>query len=167
MEFTTILQLISTTSILSAGIFAGIQLRFMNKQREKDSTIQLLQTFQTPEFAEALEIVFNLPEGLSKKQVEDRLGDKMLSVLIMFGTFESLGILVYKKQLDVDLVDSFFSGSIILTWRKLKNFILETRKESKRETYYEWVQWQCELFEKREELTPRVPAYAEKNHKKR
>lgn len=85
MPFTTILSLLSTVAIVAGGVFAGVQLRQLNKQRARESVLQLVHSFRTPEFLKAVNIVFGLPERLSKKEIEDRLGDNMTS--------ESLGIL--------------------------------------------------------------------------
>ena len=159
MPFTTILSIISTTAILAGGIFAAIQLRQLNRQRARESALQLLQSFRTPEFLNAVNIVFDLPEGLSRKEIETRLGDKMTSVLVMFGTFESLGILVFRREMDIQLVEDFFSGNIILCGRKFTNYLVEVRKSGNRQTYYEWFQWLFEQVQKRELKTPAVPSY--------
>ncbi len=83
----------------------------------------------------------------------------MICILVLFGTFESLAILIIRKELDIRLVEDFFSGIIILSWKKFKNYITEMRALSNRETYYEWVQWLSEQLEKRERKEPAVPAY--------
>jgi len=160
MEFTTLLSLLSTSAIVAAGIFAGAQLRHLNKQRARESALQMLHSFQTPEFLNAINIVFDLPEGLSKKELEERLGeDKMTCILVMFGTLESLGILIYRRDIDIRLVEDFFSGIIILSGRKLKNYLKEVRDSSNRQTYYEWYQWLYEQFEKRKLKTPAIPSF--------
>ena len=159
MPFTTILSIISTSAIVAAGVFAGVQLRLYNKQRARESALQLVHSFRTPEFLSALNIVFDLPEGLSKKELEDRLGDKLVYVLVMLGTFESLGILVYRREIDIQLVEDFFSGVIILSGKKLRRYLVEVRAASNRETYYEWCQWLYEQLERREMKTPAVPSY--------
>ncbi len=159
MDFRTYLSLFSTIAIVCAGIFAGVQLRHLYKQRLRDSALQMLQSFQTAEFTEAVDIVFNLPEGLSRKQIEERLGEKIVCVRVMLGTFESLGIMVFRREISIELVDDFFSGIIIMCWKKFRKFIEEIRGSSNRETYYEWVQWLAEQFEKRESKTPAVPSY--------
>ena len=157
MDLHTYLSLLSTTAIVCAGIFAGVQLRQLYKQRARESALQMLRSFQTPEFTDAVNIVFTLPEGLSKKEIEERLGDKLTSVMVMFGTFESLGILIFHREME--MVDDFFSGIIILSWRKFRNYIEGMRSVGKRDTYYEWAQWLAEQFEKRESKLPVVPAY--------
>lgn len=159
MDLRTVLSLLSTTAIVLAGIFGGIQLRQFYKQRARESALQLVRSFQTPEFTQAVDIVFNIPEGLSKKEIEEYLGDRITAVLVMFGTFESLGILVYRREIKMEVVDDFFSGIIILSWKKFRSYIEEMRAQGKRDTYYEWAQWLAEQFIKRESHTPAIPAY--------
>ena len=159
MELSRILSLITTTAVVTGGIFGGIQLFQLKKQRAKESALQLLHSFQTPEFLRAVNLVFSLPEGLSRKEIEQRLGDNIICVLTLFGTFESLGILIFRDELELRLVEDFFSGVIILTGRKFKRYLNEVRDESYRQTYYEWFQWLYEQVEKRELKTPAVPAY--------
>jgi hypothetical protein len=159
MPFTTILSVISTSAIVAAGVFAGVQLRLYNKQRARESALQLVHSFRTPEFLSAVNIVFDLPEGLSKKELDDRLGDKLVYVLVVLGTFESLGILVFRREMEIQLVEDFFSGIIMLSGKKLGKYLVEVRQASNRQTYYEWFQWLYEQFEKREMKTPPVPSY--------
>src|SRR5258707_11426854 len=80
MPFTTYLSMLSTLAIVAGGIFAGVQLRQLNKQRARDAALQLVHSFRTPDFLAAANITVELPEGLSRKEIETRLGDKMTSV---------------------------------------------------------------------------------------
>ncbi len=159
MTFANLLSLVSTLAIVAAGVFAGMQVRQLNRQRARDSALQLLHSFQTPEFVSALNIVFDLPEGLSKKEIENRLGDKLTNVLVMFGTFESLGILIYRREIDISLVEDFCGGAIVVAGRRFKRYLAEMQEYSGRPTYYEWFQWLFERFEGRESTTPAVPAF--------
>src|SRR6185295_17168006 len=133
MDLETLLNLITTIFIVAAGFFALLQLRHLQKQRAREAALQMLHSFQTPEFLTAVNIVFELPEGLSKKEIDERLGDKITCLLVMFGTFESLGILVYRRDMDIRLVEDFLSGILILTARKLKNYLEEVRTLSNRQ----------------------------------
>lgn len=159
MALPIILQIVSTMSIFAGVVFAVLQLRYSNRQRARESALQMLHSFRTPEFLTATDIVLNLPEGLSKKEIERRLGDKIVSILVLFGTFEGLGILVHNRDIDIAMVEDFFSGILIFSGRKLKNYLEETRRDSGRQTYYEWYQWLYEQVEKRESKSPAVPAY--------
>ena len=42
-------------------------------------------------------------------------------------TLESLGVLVYRGELSLGLVDDFFSDAIVLCWRKCRRYIEELR----------------------------------------
>ncbi len=159
MTLPTILQLITTISIFAGVIFAVLQLRYSNRQRARESALQMLHSFRTPEFLNAVNLVLDLPEGLPKKGIEERLGDKVVGILLVFGTFEGLGILVHNGDIDIGMVEDFFSGILIVSGRKLKSYLEETRNESGRQTYYEWYQWLYEQVEKREATAPPVPAY--------
>jgi hypothetical protein len=159
MPFTTILSIVSTSAIVTGVIFAALQLRQYKRLRARESAIHLLHTAQTNEFLEAVNIVFELPEGLSKAELEARLGDRMGGILVMFGTFESLGVLVYRREIELELVEDFFRGVIIFGGRKFRRYLQETRDSSGRESYYEWFQWLYDQVEKRESQTQRIPAF--------
>jgi len=161
MDLGIIVNIAETFTILGGVLFAIVQIRNSNRQRTRESALQLLHSFQTPEFHEAVTIVVDLPEGLSKKELEKRIGDNMTCIFVMFGTFESLGILIYRREIDIQLVEDFFSGVIILTGRKFMNYFKEIRELGNRPTYYEWIQWMYEQIEKRESMVPAIPSYVE------
>jgi hypothetical protein len=74
-------------------------------------------------------------------------------------TWESLGVLVFRREVTLDLVDDFFSGPILLSWQKLRVAAQEERRALDRETGLEWFQWLAERMMEREKLSPPVPAY--------
>jgi hypothetical protein len=161
MDINTLMGLISTIAIVAGLFFAGIQLRQLNKQRIREYALHLLDSFQTLEFQNAARIIFELPNGLTKKEIEERLGDKLNSILSMLGIFESLGVLIYRREIDIRLVEDFVSGLILHTGWKLKNYLNEMREITNRQTYFEWFQWLFEQVEKRESKTPAIPSYIE------
>jgi len=159
MDFRLFLSLLSTTAIVTGAVFAAVQLNQFKRQRARDSALQLLHSFRTPEFLSAVNIVFDLPEGLSRAEIEAHLGDKLPSIFVLFGTFESLGVLIFRREIEIQLVEDFVSGIIILSGKKLKRYLEEMRASSGRDTYYEWFQWLFEQMEKRESKIPPIPAY--------
>lgn len=161
MTLKTTLDLVTTVFIVIGGILALLQLRQGLKQRSREAALQMLHSFQTPEFLTAVNIVFELPDGLSKLEIEARLGDKISCLLMMFGTFESLGILVFRRDLDLQMVEDFFSGILVISGRKLQRYMDEMREVSGRQTYYEWYQWLSELVQRKEKAAAPVPAFIE------
>ena len=159
MPFTTILSLITTVSILAGGVFAAVQLLHLRKQRKRDSAMQMLNSVQTPEFTDAMELIYSLPEGLSKKELESRLGPRINSLLIMFVKFESLGLLVFRREIEIQLVKDFVGGPVLLFWGTMKKYFLETRQEDGKQNYGEWIQWLAEHLEGLESKKPKIPAH--------
>ena len=86
----------------------------------------------------ALQIIISLPEGLSKKEIDARTGDKAELVLFWAGRMESLGILVFRREISLDIIDDFFSGQVVFSWHKLKQYIADLRVETGRDTMSEW-----------------------------
>lgn len=82
----------------------------------------------------------------------------MTDLQMLLGTWESLGILVHRHEIDFEIVNDFYSGSIVPSWRKLEHFVEELRAETNRETRWEWFQWLAERIIERESSEPSVPA---------
>jgi hypothetical protein len=68
-------------------------------------------------------------------------------------------VLVFRREVTLEMVDNFFSGPILLSWQKLKVYSEEWRRTLKRETFNEWFHWLVERMMEREKLSPPVPAY--------
>ena len=159
MSLETWFQLAEALAVIVAVVFAIIQIRQYRRDKSREAAMVLLKSFQTPSFAKALHLVYNLPDGLSRKDVEERLGDAFHLVYALMTTWESMGILVYRGEISLEIVDDFFSGPITVSWRKLKGHVFGEREELGRETIEEWFQWLAERFAERESAVPPEPAH--------
>jgi hypothetical protein len=161
MSIEIVLQAIETLAVLTGVGFAIVQVRQYRRDRRRAAALELLHSFQTLAFAEALNIVYNLPDGLSREQLETRLGGRFYVVYSLMTTWESLGILVHMGEIDLGLVEDFFSGPILISWRKLKGHVEGERAATGRATIEEWFQWLAERLLERESAAPAVPAHIE------
>jgi Domain of unknown function (DUF4760) len=160
MELSTLANVINALAVTAGVIFAAVQIREYRRQRNRDSMSALVRSFQTPSFAHSLRRVSSLPDDVAREQIPALLGpDGEDHIYALLTSWEALGILLYRKQVSIDLVDDFFSGPIVVTWRKLSRYIAELRKDAQRDTYFEWVQWLAERMMERENQTPPVPAH--------
>jgi len=150
MDTALIFDIVTTTMILAGLVFAGLEIRHMNKAREHSNMIAILNSFTSTDFNHALPKLFGMPDGLSRKEVEEHFGDEIQKMWVLFSTFESLGVLLHRGEISIDLIDDFFSGPIVLTWQKLSRYIEALRVENNRETIAEWVQWLAEQMMLRE-----------------
>lgn len=160
MDISTLANLVNATAVTAGVIFAAAQIRQYRQRRQRDAMAALVRSFQTPSFSHALRRVSSLPDKVPRNQTSELLGpDGEDHIYSLLTSWEALAILLYHKEVTIDLVDDFFSGPIIVTWRKLSHYIEETRTEADRETYFEWVQWLAERMLERESRTPAVPAF--------
>lgn len=159
MSIELVAQVVEAVAVVIGVGFAMIQVRQYRRDKHREAALELLHSFQTPSFAKALNFVYNLPDGLTKEEIESAAGDDFYLVYALMTTWESLGVLVYRGEVDLDLVDDFFSGPIRISWRKLEGHVVGERSMLGRDTIEEWFQWLTDRLEERESRTPPVPAH--------
>lgn len=72
-----------------------------------------------------------------------------------------MGVLLFHKELSIDIVDDFFSGPILISWKKLLPYVTDLRRPYNRDTWSEWFEWLAERMMERESKFPVMPAYRE------
>ncbi len=159
MDLATIASLAEAAAVVAAVVFGLIQLRHFRSHRQRESSFTLMHSLQTPAMLKGLMLLDKLPHGIDWQQLEDQLGDDVLYLQTLLGTWESLGILVFHGEVSLDLVDDFYSGSIVQSWDKLNGIVEEIRTQTGRQTRWEWFQWLAERMHEREVGAPPIPAH--------
>lgn len=168
MELASLVQLISTVAMTLGILFGILNLRNFQAARRREAAILMLNSFQTMEFVRGLLYIFDLPDNATTADLENLPEEKFMTIYLVLGTWERLGILVYRDEIAIDLVDDAFSGPIIQSWIKLGNYVEAFRARVKRETGFEWFQWLAERMMERERHGSATPAYlAHKNWRPR
>jgi hypothetical protein len=159
MELSLILDVISTVAVIF-GIVIGLnQLRQFYLSRKRDSAQYILTSYASSEYLKGIWLILSIPDGLTKGEIEKRVGEEINLIYLVMSTWESIGILVFNHEVTMDMVDSAFSGPIILSWQKLELYVSEIRKEHQRETMFEWFQWLADRMKEREYASSPVPAH--------
>src|SRR6476646_5961602 len=104
MDLPTILSLISTAAIVAGVVFAGLQIRESTVQRAREAETVLTQSFQSPEFMRAMDVVLSLPAGLSRQEIADTVGEKDHLVSFWCASLEDIGALVFHRQIRLEAV---------------------------------------------------------------
>jgi superfamily I DNA/RNA helicase len=160
MDISTLANLINAIAVTAGVIFAAAQIREFRRRRRRQSMYTLVQTFQGPDFTKALHRIINLPDNLDRAAICAKVGPEGEdAIYFVTTTWETIGVLVFQRELTLDLVDDFFSGPIVLSWRKLARYLEEMRREQHRDTLFEWYQWLAERMIEREKKVPAVPAH--------
>lgn len=161
MDLVGVAEVVSAIAVIFGFGFAFSEVRRYRRRRIRESMLELVKSYQTLEFAVALNRLVDLPDGLSKLELEKHMGDDLRFISLLMTNWEAFGILVFRRELDLDLLEDFFSGPITLSWVKLRRYVEEMRRIGGRETYFEWFQWLAERIGEREEKALPVPANIE------
>jgi superfamily I DNA/RNA helicase len=160
MDLSTLANLINAFAVSAGVIFAATQIRYYRQRRRRDAMVELVRSFQNPSFTSAFRRVLSLPDDATTEQIREKLGPEGEEIVYLVTlTWESLGVMLFRGEVTIDLIDDFFSGPILISWRKLNVFVEEDRRALDRNTVSEWFQWLAERMIEREKSTPAVPAH--------
>jgi hypothetical protein len=160
------IELIASFADLFGGVavvfgicFAFLEFRRYKKAIEREAAATLARSFQTEDLAAAIRIVLELPEPIGADQYIELPAAEKNQIWLFFGCIESIGILVSRGDLSLELVDEFFSIPITEGWRKLAPYVDDSRRQLDSPQAWEWYQWLYERLCQRHELSPRRPAH--------
>src|SRR5262249_56190996 len=92
-------------------------------------------------FSRALRRVVELPDNATAEEIREILGTEGEDLLAyLTATWETIGVLLYHGELTLDIIDDFFSGPILISWRKLLPYTTAQRQPYQRHTCLECFQ---------------------------
>jgi hypothetical protein len=159
MNVGTIANIAQAIAVIVAVAFGIHQVRSLSAARRREAAFALMQSLQTPQMLRGILLIDRMHDGLTLDQFNALPDDQKESVVGLLGIWESLGILVFQREVTLDVVDDFYSGTILQSWRKLGRYVQDLRHETGRETRWEWFQWLAERMAERESSAPPAPAH--------
>lgn len=139
-----IAEIIGAAIVLGGVGFAFLEMGHLRRQRRDAAAIELSRSFQTPEFAHALRLVLELPDGVTRAQLAELDTQYEDAAMLVSLTFESVGIMVHRRITTIEMVWELMGGVFLQAWKKLHVWAEEIRKEQARPKFDEWIQWLCE-----------------------
>jgi hypothetical protein len=119
VDISTLANLINAIAVTAGVIFAATQIRDYRRQRKRDAMLNLVQSFQSPAFARGLRRVIELPDDASAEKIREILGPDGEDLMVhVTATWETIGVLLFHGELSIDIIDDFFSGPILISWKK-------------------------------------------------
>lgn len=159
-QLAELVNILTVVTLISGVLFAAFEWRGNRRENRRQSQILLLRSFDSPEFVKAMRRLLDLPDNLSRAQIEKMVGKEGIDLLWYWaGAMESIGILVFNREIDIHVVDQSFGGPVIITWRKLHRYADDVRRETGRESMHEWYQWLAEHMETLEREEGRTAAH--------
>jgi hypothetical protein len=147
-------ELIGAGTIVTGAIFGWIQLRHFRAERRAAVASGLAQTFYSADLARAISLIHNVPEGIGLAELR-AMGPEFEQAAVTVATsFETMGILVFKRIAPYDLVVDLAGGAIVTMLRKLRQPIQDLRVEQQQPSWGEWFEWLGDQIEKRAHEEP-------------
>lgn len=159
MSLELALQIVQAAAVVVGVAFGLLQLHQIQVQREAQSGLELLRSMQAPQTASTALLIYELPDNLSREELKARLSSADLNaVLGLAALFESIGPLIARGHVPLDLYADFFRGGTIICWRKLRRYTEDQRADGY-SNLFEWFQWLAERLEDRAPFTADLPAH--------
>lgn len=155
IDITEISAIVAAAGILVGVIYYILDIRYQAKTRQTDLVMKLYSTFDSREFQEAWVETLQM-EFKDYKEYLEKYGaasgkPAYVSVNMVAGFFEGLGILLRRSLIDIALVDDLFSSDILITWHKMKPLAEGWRKHFDRPQMSEWFEYLANEMKKREQ----------------
>ena len=156
-ELADLAQAVGAATVVGGTIFALVQFFEYKKQRQEAVAAEVMRTFIGPELAYALTILRGFPDGASVEELRKEGIECEYAAVLICMTFETLGVLVYRRIAQLDLVVELAGGIVVVMWRKLGPWLEQVRVEQQQPSWAEWFEWlaqQCAQYKDEER-----PAY--------
>ena len=127
---------------LVAGLFGGwVQLRHWRHQQRNAIASSLAQTFYSHDLAQAIAKLQPLPDGISLREMRELGQEYELAAITLVTSFETMGLLVYRRIAPLDLVLDLAGGIVSVMCKKLRTWQDELREEQNQPSWGEWFEW--------------------------
>jgi hypothetical protein len=136
-----IAETVGVITILTGLIFGWLHIRHLREQHDGQIATNLMKTFYNSDLAHAVAILRTLPDGISAEELRNKGAEYEAAAMIVSATFETMGLLVFRKVASFDLVVDLAGGMVKVMARKLSSWINTTREEQQQPSYAEWFEW--------------------------
>ena len=137
-------EIIGAGTIVTGLIFGVFQIREYKKRRLNAVAADLMRTFYSVDLAHAVSFIRLVPDGISAADLKAEGPEYERAAILISTTFETMGLLAFRRLTPFSLVQELAGGIIIVTWRKLSVWVETVREEQSQPSWAEWYQWLAE-----------------------
>lgn len=154
----TLAEILGGLAVIGGVVFGVVQIRQYRRQRVDSAAIELMRSMLTDHFIRTYRMLYALPDGLSVSEFRE-MGQEYEDAAFSIGTvFESLGYMVFRGVVPLDLVSDLIGGVATGLWRKVEKYFEEIRVQQGQPLIVEWYQWLVERLEESGSVSRR-PAF--------
>ena len=156
-------------TILGAAIYSWTQIKELRRTRNSSTAMNLAANFQDKDFVVGLTAIMNMKFDLSKFTpgkseanfiaFREHFGEDWPKVMTVLTTWESVGVLIHRGDMDFHALYDLFSGVIIKTYESF-SFYFEPIREEGNSKDMEWFIWLADrVIEYENEGSGTAPAH--------
>lgn len=150
-------NILGALAVFGGIVFGLIQLSEYRKQRRDVIAAELMRTFYSVDLADAVTLVRSLPDHCPVSELRRRGPEYERAAVIINTSFETMGLLVFRRIADYDMVEQLAGGMVAMLWRKLDTWVSAVRAEQSQPSWAEWFEWLARLAASRKNEAQ--PAY--------
>lgn len=148
LDVPSISAIVAVVGVVVGVVFALLELRNITKTRQMELIMRLYSAFIAKEFQDAYETFWtadfeNYSEVVSKGH--------LIRLRTIGGFFEGIGVLLYRKLVDIRLVDDLFRESIKVMWEKARAPLCDARQRFNIPSYGRYFEYLYNELQKREQ----------------
>src|SRR5687768_17533573 len=151
-------QVLGAIAVVAAIVFGLAQIRQFQQQRRDALAVELMRSIQDAEFTRSLRLLLTLPVNTPVEDLRARGEPFEDAVWALAAKYETLGYLVYRGIMPMDLVEELVGGIGVNLWQRIRPWALAVREEQGQPLLLGWFQWLAERLEARDRPQA-VPAY--------
>ncbi len=136
-----IAEIIGAGSIVTGLLMGWFQIRHLRSQQRDAVAINLMQTFYNDELSRAISLLQVLPDGVSLDELREAGPEYARAAVTVATTFETMGLLVFKRIAPMDLVLDLAGGMVTTMNRKLRVWQNDLREIQNQPSWGEWFEW--------------------------
>ncbi len=136
-----IAEIVGAGTIVTGVAFGWIQMRHYRAEQRNAVAAELTRTFYNRDLAQALALLHGLPDGMTLREFRAKGHEYEEAAVTVTTSFETMGVLVFKRIAPLELVVDLAGGIISTMSRKLQRFQEDLRKELDQPSWGEWFEW--------------------------
>jgi len=153
-------EILGALLVVAGVIFAVIEIRHFRQQRQEAAAMEIMRSFQSPEFTQGLRLVMEFEQVCRSCDETVMPEDLQNAAVLVSTTLESTGLMVYQRIVPFSLVQQLMGGTIQASWRVLRPHTEMLRHKLNRPSVHEWFQWLSERLDEFPEYRDEEGAYS-------
>ncbi len=152
LDISSISVLIASASVVAGAIYYMLETKHQRVVRQTEIILRLSPWFNTStkEIQDAISQVCAAEYADYKDYMEKYSGTSTYASLKMLGNFfEGIGLLVYRRLVETDIIYDFWGSIALSTWTENESLIRDMRKESGEPAMFEYWEYLAGEMRKR------------------